>query len=347
MIKRIKIQNFQSHIDTELEFSPQVNVIIGKYDSGKSAILRAINWPRTNRPRGDSFLNAKGSAVVEIETEKGVVYRIKENKSGGAVALGNIIEELVKEPTGNIHHNSYIIKPQDKNPKLFGAVGSEVPKEVLTILNLQEINVQTQHNTGFLVFDSPNSVAEFIHERTGLSILMSLEEHIRKQRTDQQAILKSNTLNLENTRLELSTRKYKHIQKIKDFSRKIVSLNKELVMDKEKEVLATTLRNALLSCFAGIIELTRLQAATENLMRTAIALKNEIDQKNKAKELAARALFSLGQTRVSLVTINNSLMKLEEEFEKQFDGTDVCPVCGSVVCKDKFTHKPTEESTNG
>ena len=55
MIDKIKIQNYQSHENTELELSPGINVIIGETDRGKTSILRALNWMFSNRPLGEGF----------------------------------------------------------------------------------------------------------------------------------------------------------------------------------------------------------------------------------------------------------------------------------------------------
>jgi len=44
MINSLTIQNFQSHKNTTLEFDNGINIIIGQSDSGKTAIIRALNW---------------------------------------------------------------------------------------------------------------------------------------------------------------------------------------------------------------------------------------------------------------------------------------------------------------
>ena len=42
MIKKIKLQNWKSHNQTELEFKPGINVLVGPMGSGKSSVLQAI-----------------------------------------------------------------------------------------------------------------------------------------------------------------------------------------------------------------------------------------------------------------------------------------------------------------
>ena len=42
IIKRIKINNFRSHVDTEVGFQNGVNIILGENGAGKSSVLEAI-----------------------------------------------------------------------------------------------------------------------------------------------------------------------------------------------------------------------------------------------------------------------------------------------------------------
>ena len=55
MIQSLKIQNFQSHKNSELVFSEGINIITGSSNNGKTAILRALGWVITNRPQGLAF----------------------------------------------------------------------------------------------------------------------------------------------------------------------------------------------------------------------------------------------------------------------------------------------------
>jgi exonuclease SbcC len=71
MIDSLSIQNFQSHEKTELEFDEGINIIIGQSDSGKSAILRALNWVVNNKPNGEAFKsNWGGDTKVKIIIEE-------------------------------------------------------------------------------------------------------------------------------------------------------------------------------------------------------------------------------------------------------------------------------------
>jgi exonuclease SbcC len=125
MIKALFIRNFQSHKNSNLEFVPGVNVIVGLSSSGKSAILRALRWLIWNRPLGNEFRSNWGG-VTHVEAHLGF-------HSG---------------------HSDKVSRIKDKDEVYFGnkiehkAFRSEVPEEVQKIFNIGEINLQQQFGRG-------------------------------------------------------------------------------------------------------------------------------------------------------------------------------------------------------
>lgn len=55
-LKRVRLENFQSHRNSVIDFDRGLNVIVGPSDSGKSAIIRAIKWALYNEPSGNYFI---------------------------------------------------------------------------------------------------------------------------------------------------------------------------------------------------------------------------------------------------------------------------------------------------
>jgi len=149
MIKSITLTNFRSHEDTELEFSPHVNVIVGKSDSGKSNIIRALNWIVTNRPLGEN--------VIQYGKEQAMVQVVVEDNGN---QLG--VTRMKKKSK-----NEYILST-DKENISFEAFGSSPPESVLEALNLSNVNIQKQNEQYFLIFDSPGQVATYIRSITKL-----------------------------------------------------------------------------------------------------------------------------------------------------------------------------------
>lgn len=153
MIKKIEIHNIQSHENTVLELSNGINAIVGSSNNGKTAILRALNWARYNRPLGIDNLashwivNDKGDLTdemfVTIENENGVVTR-KRTKN----------------------ENQYIV-----NGKELNVVKTDVPDEVESLLSLSETNIQNQQDSPFLISKSSGEVAKYFNKVVRLDII--------------------------------------------------------------------------------------------------------------------------------------------------------------------------------
>ena len=174
MIHKIILKDFQSHWNTELDLSPGINIITGTSNSGKTAIIRGLKWLITNRPLGDSIVRRGCTHDKKNCTEISVQL----------VQEGNPILRRWRRKSENGY--SYQIEGQEIEE--FKAFGSTVPQEILDLLNFSEINVQYQHDSYFLVFDSPGQVASYINKVTKLdevdNIVSELSSQIRSSEKD-------------------------------------------------------------------------------------------------------------------------------------------------------------------
>lgn len=145
MIRSIHISNFQGHEASTLELSSGVNVVLGETDSGKTSILRALNWVATNRPRGDAFVKfGAKSCSVSVVTDKGEVKRVK--RPG---------------------FNGYALVTASGGKQEFKEIGTSVPIEAKSVLNIDEINVQSQLSSHFLVGLPPGQVSKALSDSLG------------------------------------------------------------------------------------------------------------------------------------------------------------------------------------
>jgi len=231
MIKTLTIDNFLSHKKTEMEFVPGVNVIVGGTDTGKSAIVRALKWVIENRPTGDSFRSYWGGdtkVVIDVGQEVG---RFRTDKV-----------------------NQYHLKGLE-----FNAVKTEVPEEVVQVLNFNAQNLQTQFESHFLLSSTPGAVASYFNQIAhldkidlGLSNLQSWirdlnhsiknnEEYIQKLDSDleefdsldeiekvvrglEETESKVNSLGLENKDLRVILNKESAISKLERMEMRMISL---------------------------------------------------------------------------------------------------------------------------
>lgn len=164
-IKSVHLKNFQSHEDTVINFSNDVNIIIGESNSGKTSILRAIMWVIDNEPLGSDFIMAgKNSCSVKIEYDDGTsIERGRTLKDTGYYKI------KYKDDAGNICENT------------FKGFTNAVPVEVLNIHQMPYVNITkdlethlnviSQLDKPFLLTDSVNTKANAIGRITGTHIV--------------------------------------------------------------------------------------------------------------------------------------------------------------------------------
>jgi exonuclease SbcC len=140
MILSLEIWNYQSHKHTLLDFSKGfLNVIIGLSDAGKSVIIRVLRWVLFNQPLGESFRsNWGGDTQVKLTLDD------------------NQTVERVRK-TG---FNGYILNGNSK----FEAIKSGVPEEVLAVLNINELNLQQQLDSPFMLSSTSGEVAKMFNK---------------------------------------------------------------------------------------------------------------------------------------------------------------------------------------
>lgn len=143
MLEKLRIKNFQCHALEKITFDPAITVIVGPSDVGKSAVIRALRWLVTNRPRGDEFI-MHGTAECEV----------------GLRADGNTV--LRRRGTTN----SYSL-----DDKEFVAFRDEPPEEIAQLLNMGDINFQGQHDPVFWFTLTPGQVAREINHIVDLGAI--------------------------------------------------------------------------------------------------------------------------------------------------------------------------------
>jgi DNA repair exonuclease SbcCD ATPase subunit len=355
LIKSLKIFNFQSHKETEIEFHSGINIITGQSDSGKSAILRAIDWVVNNQPSGDSFRsNWGGETRVEIKLDDGVeIHRIK--GKGDSSNVYKLLRSLGKRARVNV----------------FKAFSSNVPDEIKDALNFSEINWQRQLDSPFLLTDSSGEVARKLNEIASLdsidTALSSVNKMIRKNRQDSE----SSTEQTKNLAIQL--REFDKLGKFETSlktlerqEREVSRLNKEIASLRKLTASLETNEEGLIVIdnFLKIEEvvkkLEKLKRQISEQKTALVSLQEAVDRLKSQEEILKRAgkSKSLDETLSALETKSRKL-KLEEEksrklstiisqlrvkkrnlleAEKTLESLeskipDVCPECGQRIPK--------------
>lgn len=347
MIHSIKIQNIQSHKDTELKLSPGINAIIGSSNNGKSAILRALYWVVYNRPLGtDNLLShwaidEKGNQIepmeVTVENDDGFVIRRRTKTK-----------------------NQYIVNDEELN-----VVKTDVPLQVEKLLRLTDTNIQRQQDAPFLLSLSSGQVAQYFNKTVRLDIIDKILSNAEsKRRKTNQEIAQNEDLLKEysekrekytwmdevekllskynnisekhssieiefnelNADIELYEKYSELVVKYRSLSKVKVSINKFELLNEQTQ----KLKNDILSVEESLedFDACKLYPSFETekkLIQKFNDLNSEVDEKDKC-------INSLEEEINGYLELTNNIKLCEQKIkESKAQLPDVCPLCGAAM----------------
>ena len=343
MIQSIHIKNFQSHKDTYIEFSNGINILVGQSDSGKSSILRALNWVSNNKPSGDSFRsNWGGDTSVKIVLDD-----------------GNIIERIKDKDN--------IYKLNDLEFKSFG---QDVPEEIKKAINFSDVNFQYQMDAPFLLSKSPGEVARYLNKIVNLDeidlSISNISSLLRKK--NQEKEFKENNL----TNLKKEKEGYNWINSAERLLKRAEKLEEEIVegdkvfdeislliedieeLEIKKDRINNLLKSKRLLNRAIFLDekVQELEESGYNISRdiknieeienrikeideflvcrrevdNALKLSNEIELLEKEGNKLKRDISEIDKLENRYISVADELEELKKEFNLLMP--DICPLCG-------------------
>lgn len=309
MLQQVRLQNFQSHKDTQLEFHKGVNVIIGQSDSGKTAIIRALRWLIWNKPGGDSFRSDwGGSTSVELFTDDDWnVGRVKD-KGRNEYTLANT------EGRGGL--------------KLYKAFGAGVPDSVTDALNINEVNLQQQLDSHFMLSKSPGEVAAFFNKIAHLdqidTALKSIASDIRTITTKQK---------LDSERAEDLTENLTEFDYLDEFEKKLIALE----WMEEKWDVSVNLKNTMEYLVSQINEIEIQKEEYDVTLLFKEEVENILESHDKREE-TWEALETLQEDRAEIHKVGSDI-----EYNEKL--TELLPSVTSVLTK--IEERDTADNTWG
>lgn len=310
MIKKIKIKNFQSHKNTEIEFEfPGVNVIVGESDAGKTSILRALNWVVNNRPNGIDFIRAGSSfSKVTVITEEEIacndpfiITRCKGKK------------------------NYYRLKFGEED-FLYKAFGSNPPEEISRAFNMTDINFQRQMDSPFLLSLSSGEAARYINKIVRLDIIDKAQSQISKEEREKRTLF--NGYQETEKELKQQLKKYRGLNKLDELLLYVEALERKAnKLEDEIEEIEKILDS---------IQITKQQLKkVKNIGKEELKL-NLLEKNVKDRELLNRQIQILQDTLKKIQIAKNNKKQLEwgiKETDKELHKLipNVCPFCKQPI----------------
>lgn len=169
MIEKLILYNFQQHRRLSLEFASTITTLVGVSRKGKSSVLRSLRFIAQNGPSGGYTKHGEGSFKITLYFDS---HRLVRKKG--------------KE-------NSYTL---DQNEP-YRAIKTNVPEEIANLLNVSDINFQSQLDSPFWFSLTPGEAARELNKIVNLELIdstlsklssglkrISLEEEILKKRVE-------------------------------------------------------------------------------------------------------------------------------------------------------------------
>ena len=185
-IVRLHIKNFQNHRDTDIRLEEGINLITGSSDSGKSAILRALNAVLHNKwPSGHSHVRkgASQSEITVVFSDNTAVTRVK-SKTRNSVTVTKLPPADAVSDMGQALEavaTTYDRFGTDLPPEFVAALGSPpvyddengVPRG---------ISYAEQLEPYFLVSLGPTALPRILSKLTGIN---AMEQAVQMLDTDE------------------------------------------------------------------------------------------------------------------------------------------------------------------
>lgn len=295
MIRKIELHNFKNHKRKIIEFSDGVNVITGTSDSGKSAVLKGIYWTVFNKPSGFSFKNK--SAKPSDPTSVSITFDSGDNVTrfrGGT-------------------HNKYLV-----NSESFSELRSGIPDEVSALLNITDVNMQTQFESHYLLSWSPGEVAKKLNSIAGLDIIDRMVSVLNKRLSRTKNTLFNTEENLKSEQKVLE--EYKYVGKLKKAAKFVRTQLKTLKEQRAKADKLKQTRNKLSQVEAQLIEL-RWVSLVEEKVQELLVLSDSYDAYSRKSLRIASLLKKLRSVEASIVAAekvaeaSNTTQKLVSLYE--------------------------------
>lgn len=354
MINSIRLENFQSHKDTTIDFVAGTNALIGQSRSGKTAVLRALKKIRTNKPPGNAFQSWDGG-----ETKITVALKEGTEILWGMDAKGAYYKMWTPLDDGTVKEDE------------FRAMGQGVPDEITAAFNMAAGNVQEQLDPIFMLSLQSGEVATELNKAVRLDVIGKATSEIRKQKLDADAEHKRGKAEVE--RLEKKLKGFDHLEGIDEAIKLIetADLDREGKSAKVKAIraasgqisgLVATIKNAnkILKATTGVKAVERLFKELDNIGRRSHALEtliyNAVNEKYVVDAVKGKA--GLAKQLPGVITLTEKLKgkigekanigglvcravsvtkKFNIEYAAQIENQeifnrlmpDVCPLCGA------------------
>lgn len=319
--RSIRLENFQSHVDTTIELKDGLNVFVGPSDSGKSAIFRGIKWALFNEPAGTFFIrNGTKEARVTITFDDGRVLVRGRSTSSNYYELQHFDEVLRLE-----------------------SFGTGVPKEVTDFTNIRKmilkngevyaLSMQDQLEGPFLLIGTGTQKAIAIGRLSGVHVIDYAVSELARELASSKQITKRN-----DDRIVSQKESLKQFDTLEDERIALDIASNEMKMIDDKEALIRKITEVKQSLRENGYRLHRISLLLQGLsfLEEAKELTHTLENQIEARKTLHALKESFSNLRVentkirtiledlhNLPDVQNHFQKIEDAYRK-YNDLEVC-----------------------
>ena len=323
-IRQLRLENFQSHKETVMNFHPNFNTIVGTGNSGKSAIVRALSFILFGQWEGSWIRNGAASCTIALVMDNGV--------------------EVIREKGAKV--NKYILKVPGAPDQTYENFGTHVPEEIEKVIHIFKaqigdkeelnLNLSSQLDNLFLLSNTGSYRAKVMGK---LSKAHYIDYALRELNKDKKRLSGEKTL-LEETieSLEKEVELYKGVDEQKnllDFVRERL----DRLADMEHKL--DKLRDLSRRVSSWKVSYTRELAAAENLKTVVVQdTDNLTTQYDRLKRLRSLndSVKKFKQVYESSLLLSGDLERnqklVAEKYGNLLKTNQKCPTCFSSLDED-------------
>jgi exonuclease SbcC len=181
----LTLNNFKTYADQSFTFHPGINLFVGSSNNGKSQVFRAFYWLINNRPMGSSVVSYwnRDSKGVAIEQTKAVLK----------------VDDKEVTRLRESGKNCYLFDNMS-----FEALKGNVPDEIVSFLNMSDINIQKQKEQPFLISFTPGEAAKYLNSIIKLDVIDDCLTYVKQKKSKCESALKVEIAELESLEKELN-----------------------------------------------------------------------------------------------------------------------------------------------
>lgn len=363
MIKTLHCKDFQAHKNTTLEFSPNITCIVGENGSGKTALFRALKAVLLNDCLGDAFVRLPDAKRFTIELTLGdgtTITRTKGDKNTVSVSGLGTWEDFNREYPHQVTDATKIkevllgdkiktilqIQAQLDPPYMIVGVPESTKMKFLNRLSgsyllseaIKQANTDlTKHKQ--LVTSSAASIDQLTFEKKQLNASLTTYNNIINYIESRLPILED----MEKQLASLTTLKNKYLT--------WVANNKEVTKKLQYTDSITSLDtlNSNIARYDNIVKLNKKYqqvkeelGTVQKLIETQVdttRLENLINTYTTIKNLAStfsQVTNSINDCDNEISQIDKEIAKQKEHLDKELSSMKECPICGTIIDKEKI-----------